>query len=78
MLELNRVPHSAQLLEFLPSSIQSISLKSNTLERFPDELSRLVNLTFLDISSNEIQSIPGSYTSLSHLDTLDVSFVFHN
>jgi len=53
--------------------LRSLSLDSNRITgKLPSQLSRLTNLTFLDLHDNEIFEIPSSISALKQLVTFDL------
>jgi Leucine rich repeat/WG containing repeat len=46
--------------------------RENLIEKLPNEIGELVNLTVLNLSGNELIQIPNDITKLAHLKTLDL------
>ncbi len=57
----------------IPDNIQSFILRNNKFTTFPDGLSRLPKLEYLDLSGNRIKSVPESINNLTKLHYLDLS-----
>lgn len=53
--------------------VEQVYLKFCDLERFPDWLTRLENLTHINISCNLIEQVPPSLNLLKNLNYLDMS-----
>ncbi|MBD1815280.1 leucine-rich repeat domain-containing protein, partial [Microcoleus sp. FACHB-DQ6] len=59
----------------------TLHLGRNQLTSLPESISRLTNLSELDLSSNQLTSLPESITRLTNLSTLnlfDVLDLTHN
>ena len=54
----------------MKTNLQELRLNSNELTTFPQGLSRLCNLTFLDISKNQFQILPSVMQTCTRLITL--------
>lgn len=53
--------------------VEQVYLKFCDLGRFPDWLTRLPNLTHINISCNAIELVPPTLSSLTNLNYLDLS-----
>lgn len=59
--------------EIPEESVEQVYLKACDLEKFPDWLMRLKNLTHINISSNALEQIPNDINLLENLNYLDLS-----
>ncbi|MFX1437551.1 MAG: leucine-rich repeat domain-containing protein [Promethearchaeota archaeon] len=54
--------------------IKKLDLKINRIAKLPKNLSKLINLTYLDLSNNNLRSLPESFGSLSSLEYLYLKY----
>lgn len=59
--------------EIPKESVEQVYLKACDLEKFPDWLMRLKNLTHINISCNAVENVPNDINLLENLNYLDLS-----
>ena len=57
---------------FIRSSVTTLYLRGNQLQKLPDSIGQLSNLTHLFLSENQLQEVPDSIGQLSNLTSLDL------
>jgi len=70
--------HNQEVLQFIELAAKNgstiLSIWGYTLTGLPPEITKLTNLTSLDLSVNELTSLPPEITKLTNLTSLDLSF----